>query len=164
MCLFVWVASSEPVPLAPLADPQKPDPVDGYHAVLDVSLDAPVRARLSLSHVRSVGSHEGCGCGFNSDEFTWQGFARADEVAHLAGAMSPDEREAFASEQRSRALLRALVERALAAGDVEVYGCWAGDEAVTTEATEAVEPAWFTERLAPIAERVLYRVRRPDRA
>jgi hypothetical protein len=55
--------------------------------------------------------------------------------------------------------LRAIVEGALANGPVEVYACWAGDEDAPAEHTNSVRPAWFTERLEPIVERVLYVVR-----
>ena len=161
MCLSVWVGSSAPIPPVPLADPRVPDPVNGYHAVGDVAPDDPVRARFSLPHVSWVGSHQGCGCGFESGGLTWQGFVRVAEAAHLVDAMLPDEQEEFASEQRSRALLRGVIERALADGAVEVYGCWAGDEALAAQSVEDVEPVWFTERLSPVAERVLYRVRWP---
>lgn len=88
---MVWVASARPLsPVAP-ASPQEPDPVSGYHRVEEVAADAAVRARFTLPHVSYVGSHEGCGCGYNSDGLTWQGFERVDEVTALLDAMGADE-------------------------------------------------------------------------
>jgi hypothetical protein len=162
MCLLVWVASVVPLPTVAPATPQTPHPLDGYHRVEPVAADAPVRARFTLPHVAYVGAWTGCGCGFNSGDLAWQGFSRADEVTPLVDAMQDAEREAYGQEERSRVLLRTLVERALDAGAVEVFGCWAGDEATPETGTETVEPAWFTERIEPIAEGVRYRVCRPD--
>lgn len=160
MCLVVWVASAAPI--APVPNPQVPDAVDGYHAVVDVAADDPVRARFSLPHVSSVNAHAGCGCGFASNDLTRQGFVCVDEATPFVDAMLPREQAAFAAEQRSRTLLRAVIERALLHGAVEVYGCWFGDEERDAESAQDVEPAWFTEQLSPVAERVLYSVR--DRA
>jgi hypothetical protein len=159
MCLLVWMASARPLPPVTLASPQQPHPVDGYARVEAVDADAPVRARFTLPHVSYVGSHEGCGCGYNSGDLTWQGFQRVDEVAPLVGAMGADERAAFTDAQRSRERLRALVEDAAAWGDVEVFGCWSGDEGDEAVRVEAVASSWFTEWLAPIEERVRYVVR-----
>ena len=157
MCLMVWVASARPLlPVAPTSA-KEPDPVSGYHCVEEVAADAPVRARFTLPNVSYVGSHEGCGCGYNSD-FTWQGFARVDELTPLLGAMGDDERTAFAQEQGSRVRLRAIVEEAMAWGEVEVFGCWDGAQGDDCLREERVEASQFTDWLAPIEERVRYRV------
>ncbi|MDP3275703.1 MAG: hypothetical protein Q8Q09_10945 [Deltaproteobacteria bacterium] len=80
----------------------------------------------------------------------------ADEVAPLVDAMNADERASFADEEQSRRRLRALVEDAAAWGDVEVFGCWSGDELAEAVRTEFVASSWFTEQLTPIEERVRY--------
>ena len=160
MCLMLWVASEVPLATVTLADPQTPDPVNGYHRVEAVAPGAPVRARFTLSHVSYVGSHEGCGCGYNSGDLAFEGFERVDEVREHLTAMSDEERAKFDREQRSRELLRAIVEDALTRGAVEVFGCWAGDEVEAAIAVEEVAPSRFTELVEPIEERVLYRVTR----
>jgi hypothetical protein len=155
---MVWVASARPLlPVAPTS-PREPDPVSGYPRVEEVAADAPVRARFSLPCVSYVGSHEGCGCGYNSGDLTWQGFARVDEVTPLLGAMGDDERAGFAQAEGSRARLRAIVEGAMAWGEVEVFGCWDGAQGDEALREARVEASWFTEWLAPIEERVRYRV------
>lgn len=160
MCLMLWVAAEQPIPEVTLVNPQTPDPVSGYHRIEDVAPDARVRARFTLPCVSYVGSHEGCGCGYNSGSIGWEGFARVDEVTSLFGALLDEERTAFLVEQGSRERLRALVERALVWGAVEVFGCWAGDEVDPTVAVEEVNAEHFSVMTEPIAERVLYRVRR----
>ena len=155
---MVWVATTSPVAPVTLANPQTPDPVYGYGRVEAAPAGAPVRARFTLSHVTYVGSHEGCGCGFNSGDLAWEGFERVDEVRPLIDAMSDEERAKFLAAQGSRERLRAIVEGALTAGPVEVFGCWAGDEVDAAVGCEDVAPAHFTERTEPIGERVLYRV------
>ncbi len=158
MCLLLWVASEQPIPLVSLVDPQTPDPENGYHRIDDVATDAPVRARFSLPHLRYVGSHEGCGCGYNSSELAWTGLVRVDDITPLYEAMSSEERESFDAEQKSRKRLRAIVERALAVGAVEVFACWSGDEVDPATSERDVEPSYFTEYAEPIEERVRYRV------
>lgn len=132
--------------------------MSGYHRVEEVAADAAVRARFTLPCVSYVGSHEGCGCGYNSDDLTWQGFERVDEVTALLDAMGPDERAEFAQEEGSRGRLRAIVEGAKGCGDVEVFGCWDGDQVEEAVRGVTVEASWFTEWLAPIEERVRYRL------
>lgn len=158
MCLMLWVAAEHPIPLVALENPQTPDPVNGYHHIDDVAPDAPVRARVTLPHVRYVGSHEGCGCGYNSGGLACEGLARVTEVTPMLDAMTDDERAAFAADQRSRERLRAIVEGALGHGAVEVFACWDGDEVEVTAAVTEVAPSYFTEFTSPIEERVRYRV------
>lgn len=161
MCLMVWLGSMQPIPAHCLANPQEPDPVLGYHRVEPVPEGAAVRARFSLPHVAYVGSHEGCGCGFNSGDLEWQGFELVDEIMPLLGALTEQERSEFEAEQRGRARLRELVTVALADGPVEVFGCWAGDEVDPAVGEEEVEASYFATRIAPIAERVRRVVRAP---
>lgn len=152
---MVWLGSRRGAPLRARAAPQ---PIDGHYVVEDVAADAPVRARLTTPYVQYVGSHEGCGCGFNSADLAWDGLTRLSDVTPLVEALSEDERGALAAQQRSRVRLRDLVETALADGPVEVYGCWDGDESLEATGEASVDPSHFTEVLAPIEERVLYRI------
>jgi hypothetical protein len=108
--------------------------------------------------VTYVGSHEGCGCGYNSGDLAWQGIDDVADAVALLGAMTDDEREKFLAEQRSRARLWALVSAALGDGPVEVYACWAGNEEVEPTGERTIAPAWLADRTAPPEERVRYRV------
>lgn len=157
MCLMVWVASERPLPAVTLADPKTPDPVTGYHRIEAVAPDAKVRACFTLPCVTHVSSHQGCGCGYNSDLGN-EGWILVDEVRPLLGALSEKERQEFLEEQRSRERLQHLVEQALRDGAVEVFGCWDGDEADGPLAVEAVDASWFGTRVAPITARVRYRI------
>ena len=153
MCLMVWIGTVAAV---------MPSPEQRNEAALDcvenVPTDAPIRARFASPHVMYVGSHQGCGCGFNSAELAWQGFEWVAEAMALLDAMTDEEREELLAAQRSRVRLRELVCGALAAGPVEIYACWAGDEdaAPTREAT--IDPTWLTERTSPLEERCRYTV------
>lgn len=158
MCLLVYVATVRPLAEAPR--PTDEHPVDGHACVERVDDDAPVRARFGLPSVAYVGSHEGCGCGFQSDDYVVGELSPAEALA-LADALTADERRALAAEQRSRERLRDLITAALADGEVEVYGCWAGDEDRPADDVREVPVAHFVTRLRPFDERVLYRVRRP---
>jgi len=151
---MVWIGTAAAVP--PVAKPTSPSEADGYHYVEEVRADAPVRARLAAAHVTYVGSHEGCGCGYNSDDLASQGIDDVVDAMALLDAMTTDEREAFLAEQRSRARLRALVCAALANGPVEIYACWAGDEAAPPSGEQAIDPAYLTDRTAPLEERFRY--------
>jgi hypothetical protein len=159
MCLMVWIGTAAAVP--PVAKPTSPSEAAGYHYVEEVRTDAPIRARLASAHVTFVGSHEGCGCGYNSDDLAWQGIDDVVEATSLLGAMTTDEREEFLAEQRSRARLRALVCAALADGPVEIYACWAGDEDAVPCGEETIDPTWLTDRTAPLEERFRYVVTVP---
>ena len=162
MCLMVWIGTVEPV--AAVAKPVDPTAEAGYHYVEEVRADAPIRSRFTTPHVTYVGSHEGCGCGYNSGDLAWQGIEDATDAMALLGAMTEDELEEFIAEQRSRARLRALVSAALGDGPVEVYACWAGDEKVEPIGDRTIAPARLTERTAPLEERVRYRVSTADGA
>lgn len=156
MCLMVWVGTATAVPA--VAGPTRHDVDADYYCVEDVAADAPIRARFTSPHVTYVGSHEGCGCGFNSADLLFQGIDMMTEATALLGAMDEEERADLAAEQRSRTRLGALVCAALQHGLVEIYGCWAGDEAEPLSDERTIVPSWLTERTVPIEERVRYRV------
>ena len=157
MCLMVWIGTE--LGLTPIAHPVEPDPVIGWCRIEEVAQDAPIRARFETPHVTFFGSHEGCGCGFNSGGIEWEGFETVQELLPLLDALREDEREEFLAEQGSRERLRAQVTAALEHGPVEVYGCWAGDEEMPPNGVETIDAAWLTERTAPLEERVKYAVR-----
>ena len=152
---MVWIGTEQPVP--PVLPTAEPDLVTGCYEVDEVAADALVRARFTSPHVTYVGSHEGCGCGFNSAQLEWEFTDVADAMA-LIDAMTDNEREEFLAEKRSRERLGALVSAALPHGKVEIYVCWAGDEGDPPDCVETIETRWLTERLAPLKEGVKYEV------
>lgn len=157
MCLMVWVGTEQPVPAVSRAEDAGTGP-DGYFTVSEVPPDAPVRGRFPSPHVTYVGSHEGCGCGFNSGALTFEGVESEAELAGLLGALTDEERGEYAAERRSRERLCAIVRAAAVAGPVYVYACWAGDESEPPVAEERPDAGWLLERTAPLEERIRYLV------
>ena len=92
--MMVWIGTVEPV--AAVAKPVDPTADAGYHYVEEVRADAPIRARLALPHVTYVGSHEGCGCGYNSGDLAWQGIEAVADAMALLEAMTARARWIYA--------------------------------------------------------------------
>jgi hypothetical protein len=111
-----------------LAHRERPDDVAGYYQIEPTPPDAPIRSRFTLPFVSMVGSHEGCGCGFNSDDLESQGFHTLGEALELLDAMHLGEREEFDAELASRQRLGDLVADSCRFGRVEVFGSWSGGE------------------------------------
>lgn len=155
---MVWVAAERALPVVTLANPTQPDPVTGYSEIEPVPPDSPVLGRFTLPFVSMVGSHQGCGCGYNSEDLNLQGFSTLDEVADLLDALNTEDRADFHAEQGSRQRLRDLVDEARRYGRVEVFGCWAGGEGDVAVSVKRVDPEYFTHHLSPIEDGVLYRV------
>ena len=160
---MAWIGTSRPLPTT--ARPQQPDAQGSWRYVGEVEPGAPVRNRFTLPLVYYVGSHEGCGCGFNSDDLAWQGF-ELDTVADMQPLLEgflDQERTEFLAEQGSRLYLKDQLLSLLAESDVaEVFSCWAGGESDPAIATHEVTPDYFAEKLAPLGEGVKYIVRRCD--
>lgn len=155
MCLMVWIGTARPLPTG--TSPEPSEKADLY-CVEAVPADAAIRSRFSSPQVTYVGSHQGCGCGFNSGELAWQGFERVADAMTLLDAMTDDEREELLAAQRSRVRLRDLVSSALTDGPVELYACWAGDEEAPATREETIDPTWLTELTSPLEEGVRYAV------
>ncbi|MFJ3221297.1 hypothetical protein ACIPLC_35940 [Kitasatospora sp. NPDC086801] len=156
MCLMVWIGTEQPVPPIPCA--ADPHLVTCYCEAHEVAADAPVRARFASPHVTYVGSHEGCGCGFDSSRFAGEGFTDVADAMTLIDAMRDEEREEFLAQKHSREFLAALVSAALPHGTVDIYVCWAGDEDEPPDWAQSIETRWLTEHLTPLQERVKYTV------
>jgi hypothetical protein len=158
MCLMVWIGTVQPV--GGVARPAGESPDSSSFRTEVEPANARIRECFVSPCVTYVGSHQGCGCGFNSSMMhDREGISAAADAMPLLDALDDPAREDFLAEQGSRAWLRALVSRALADGDVEIYGCWAGDEGGEPVRVETVDVGWFTERVAPIEELVKYVVR-----
>ncbi len=156
MCLMVWIGTE--VPIQPLPAHAEPDPITEYFCIEPVAGDAAIRDRFSSTYTTYVGSHQGCGCGFNSGLMEFEGFETEAELGPLIGALLDDEQREYLSERRSRERLHSLVVSALASGPVAVYSCWAGGEGEPATSEETVEAKWLLEKTAPLKEGVLYRV------
>lgn len=150
---MVWVGSVHQLPQRPYT--REPTPDWDYHYIEEVPAEAAVRQRFPLPFVSYVGSHEGCGCGYNSDDYTIHEELVVD-ILPLFDALFDEERAEFMAEQHSRERLKELVEQALVYGPVEVFSCWDGDQKDPPLRTVEVQSTWFSERTRPFEERVKY--------
>lgn len=155
VCLMVWLGTACPIPAM---GGKEPDAELGHACVEPTPADAEIRRNVPSAFVTYVGSHEGCGCGFNSSMIEFYGIDDEASLAPLLGALLDDERAEYERERRSRAQLHRLISAALPAGPVIVYACWAGAEAEPPEADERVDAAWLLRQTAPLKERVRYTV------
>jgi hypothetical protein len=132
MCVMVYVASDEPLPRIAWDERAPSFYVDDV-----TDSDRTVSGRFTLPHVCYVGSHEGCGCGFQFGEYP--------EVEE------PDD---TAAARRSREQLVDYLQQQLAAGRrLELYACWAGDEAEPADHTGVITPSQL------LVERTYFRER-----
>ena len=161
MCLAVWLGTAQPV--TPTARPADASGHPRTFPIEEVPAGAAIRAHFASPYVTYVGSHQGCGCGFNSDEMRdCEGIATLAEAIPLLEALDDKTREEFLAEQSARVWLYTLVTRALADGDVELYGCWYGDEEQLPARVEEVNSRWLTELVAPVEQLVKYLIRAPQ--
>jgi hypothetical protein len=116
---MVYVASDLPLPTSEW-DERRPD-----FFVTDLPKpDAPVRRWFSKSLVYYVGSHEGCGCGFQ------------------VGQYGEDDPAGLEARDRSRRALAEFLTAALQTqGGLELYACWDGDQSIAPESRRRTCPA-----------------------
>ncbi len=120
MCMMVYIASDCPLPTSEW-DKAQPR----FHVIELNERDEPVRLQFSKPCVYYVGSHEGCGCGFQYGQY--EGIE--DDPAQLASA------------QESRRLLAEFVSNALLhQPTVELFACWDGDQGAVPEHRVCLRP------------------------
>ena len=106
MCMVVYIASHDPLPLIAW---QQDSPA--FNVTELTEHERPVVCHLSLPHVRQTGSHTGCGCGFNEGREYPQAYD--DSVAERVNALESSSR-----------LARYVREHRV----VEIYSYWSGHE------------------------------------
>jgi hypothetical protein len=156
MCLLVWVGAHAALPDRPMGSV----PDLGHHVVAAAAADAPVRAHFATPYVSYVGAYDRCGCGFNADTFVFGHIELVSELGQLRAALDEEERAELELGQRCRDALGQLVETARTSGEVEVYACMAGDEAIAPARRLAVDAGHFRTRLAPMVAGTMYAVAR----
>ena len=138
MCLMLYVATS-----AELATSESP-----LLRVEPVSADGEtVRQVFSLPHVRFVGAHTGCSCGFPH--------IASEEPVEYFEAMFPDDRD-----EKDFESVRALLDliRPHVSTGVEMYPVWNGEEALPPKGTIDWRFEELTVEQFFFIERFLYRV------
>jgi hypothetical protein len=121
MCMAVYLASDSPLELLAWNEAEP-----AFHVTALSAGDERVRRQFETAHVVYVGSHEGCGCGFQY------------------GAYPPDELELGEREKRRRSLeqLAAYLRRQVGrVGALELFACWEGDQEASPEHRRTLTPA-----------------------
>jgi hypothetical protein len=106
--MMVYVASANPLPESSW-DKAKP----GFYVQALPYRDEAVRRQFRLPFVYLLGSHQGCGCGFD-----WEGFEELDETYAECVAVRDSRR------RLSEFLSLALRNQP----EIELYACWNGDQ------------------------------------
>ncbi len=121
MCMMVYIASDYLLPT------WKWDRASSRFHVTELSAgDESVRRHFSKPCVYCVGSHEGCGCGFQYGQYV--GFE--EDAGEQAAAHD--------SRRRLADFLAVGLQHQL---EVELFVCWDGDQAAQPEHRERVRPA-----------------------
>ena len=121
MCMMVYIASDYPLPTSAW-DGARP----GFHVAELSERDRPVRRRFSRPCVYYVGSHEGCGCGFQYGQY--EGIEEDPEQLVAAKA----------SRQRLSEFLAVALQHQ---SELELFACWDGDQAAEPEHRGRIRPS-----------------------
>ena len=121
MCMMVYVASDHPLPTSAW-DEDRP----GFHVEALSERDESVRRQFSKPFVYYVGSHQGCGCGFDWDVFE---------------GVSEDDPE-FADAKASRQGLFELLALGLRqGGELGLFACWDGNQGAESAFRGRIRPS-----------------------
>ena len=139
MCNVLYLASDQPLPVVPW-DPN----IRGFHAVLPEAREEVVAKHFSKRHVRYLGSHLQCGCGFFYPD------------RNPDGSIEPDELEEWEEVRKTReglvGYLRTTIQQA---GPVEVVLSWSGEEARPVTRVPDLTPDAFLEEVFPLRDNQL---------
>ncbi len=132
MCLAVYLASDQDLPLLAWEEH-----APAFHVDVLKDTDEPVSAHFSWPHVRYLGAHTFCGCGFQAGE------------ASEFGSLPPDQ----AQREQTLCQLAVYLEQRLRDGaHLQIFACWEGDQAKKPLERRRLAPAnigasefWFHE-------------------
>lgn len=119
MCRMVYIGSERPLDLVPW-DASAP----GFHVCALGERDAAVRAQFRFASVYYVGSHEGCGCGFQLGEYP-----------EFEDDDAPAKRENL---QRFASYLTSQIERGR---KLEIFACWDGGQGAPPDRRRSLSPS-----------------------
>ena len=138
MCHALFLGGSKPLPLVSLAEAV-------WFGITPLSgRDAPVRRNFPADwHVYYVQSHDGCGCGFHTDE------------------VFPDEDHSY--DAQSRRCLAEYLTAVMQEADLALalYDCWEGDQDQPATAHRLATPERIAAELDPVPELTLVTIERP---
>ncbi|OJW15622.1 MAG: hypothetical protein BGO49_15335 [Planctomycetales bacterium 71-10] len=137
MCMMVYVASDHPLPTSAW-DEARP----GFHVEELSKRDEAVRKQFSKPCIYYVGSHEGCGCGFQYGQYEELEQDREESAAVEESRRHLSEFLASAAVEESRRHLSEFLATALQGqAEVELFACWDGDQAATPEHRGRMSPS-----------------------
>ena len=120
MCMMVYIASDYPLPTSAW-NYAKPT----FHVTNVLDAHVPVRRHFSKPYAYYVGSHEGCGCGFQVGQYD----ASNVDAETLAAGLSS-----------RRRLVEFLAVALQHQQTVELFACWDGDQGEEAEHRSTVRP------------------------
>jgi hypothetical protein len=121
VCWVLYLAADRPLPLVAF-DPAAP----AFNVTELTGREVAVRAQFRKPFAYSAGAHTSCGCGFDRMQ------------------ANPGHPEELAATERSLSALRDYLARAVeAAGPLELFACWDGDQAAPPERRLALTPDDF---------------------
>ena len=124
MCLAFYIAADTEPPLVAWNEA-----APGFNVTSVEEHERVVTKHLTKVHLRYLGAHTGCSCGFG------YGLTSSDD---------PEDLEEDRCGRESVASLRRYIEGMLAVTDaVELYACWEGDWEEPCESRREVTPDYF---------------------
>ena len=140
MCLTLYLAADQPLPLIPCNEGAR-----GFHVTeLSGEKDERVRGQFTKPLVYYAGSHLICGCGFNYGQYP----------------EAEDDAEELALKEKTLGDMSDYLARALEdGGTIELFACWEGDQAAPPEHRRELTPGSFGEEGFVFEEKELIVVR-----
>src|SRR5690348_10705078 len=126
MCMMLYVAADQPLPVI---EWRKDAP--GFYITSLPSAYEAVRRQFTKPILYLAGAHTGCGCGFQYGLYPTDGEDQWADNLH----------EEDAAGKHSVRCLSEYLSQAVARGDIELYSCWAGQEADEPEERSSISPA-----------------------
>lgn len=133
MCLTVYIASNKPLPFVNWNSNQPK-----FHVLAINDEDKGIEKQFKNMNVVYAGSHEGCGCGF---------FKEGEEGKELEMRQANYEELAYY-----------LSSLRFSGAKLEIYSCWAGDQAKQPEFRERITLASLVSPEFQFKERAYYEI------
>jgi hypothetical protein len=134
MCLMLYIAGSEPLPLVPYI---KREPSFSVSEVSGYNLC--VKRQFTLPYVYYAGSHEGCGCGFLKE---WEIGEELEKIEDNYSKLS--------------AYIHGACRRGIA---IQLFSCWAGDQDSTPEFRESIDEDDLKDKEFEFKEKAFYQIK-----
>lgn len=149
MCLMLYVGADRELPTTKAWDQDKP----AFHVIPEPDPIPAITHHLQTKYVYYVGSHEGCGFGYESSQ----------EYRESLSANIPDDVKAVVKEYRVERItcmneLREYLSRITLEGSVKLLVTWADREDAEIEHISTVSPSFFGGDECYLAENSLFEI------